>query len=112
MACLTFRARWWAERLRRYEIGQIDRPPFPASHGRARARRHDACASSRRCPEDHRLRDLVGRAYSTERRGRGGFRLHLRALLVAQAERVLVPGRDDRAWAHDVDTNLAALQIN
>src|SRR6266481_8490261 len=61
--------------------------------------------------EDHRLRDLVGRACSTERRGRGGFRLDLRDLLVAQAG-VLVPGRDDRAWAHDVDTNLAALQID
>ena len=32
-------------------------------------------------------------------------------MLVAQA-RALVPGRDDRAWAHDVDTNLAALQID
>src|SRR5206468_10027089 len=61
--------------------------------------------------EDHCLRDLVGRAYPTERRGRGGFRLDLRDLLVAQAG-ALVPGRDDRAWAHDVDPNLATLQIH
>jgi hypothetical protein len=59
--------------------------------------------------EYHRLGDLIGRACAAQRRGRGGLRLDLFDLLVAQTQRVRVTGRDDRARADDVDADLAVL---
>src|SRR3954469_25779387 len=62
--------------------------------------------------EYDRLGDLVGGTDPAEGSGFGRLRLHLPDLLVAQAQFVLVAGRDDRARADDVDADVAALQVD
>src|SRR6266850_1200653 len=60
--------------------------------------------------EDDRLGHLVGRPRAAKRHRRTGVCFHVLDLVLAQAERVRVAGRDDRTRAGDVDANLAVFQ--